>query len=215
MAFITNKWIGGSADWGASAANWSRGLPNSNSNVVISTPSVVTVSYGGGDNFTVHSLTVGNDVLDMTGGGLTIATTASFANGFTQTGGTLAAGGKVTVMGTGTLTGGAAEGKTAFVFDGTVALGNYTLGGATSLTNRKTTNLTAQIQLGDNTGVNATIDNEKGGVFDIAGDFGIGQGAASARFVNAGTWKRPPAPAPASSTSISPIPARSSSRPPG
>ena len=190
MAFTTDKWVGGSADWGASAANWSRGLPSSNSNVEISTPSVVTVSYSGGDNFTVHSLTVGNDVFDMSGGSLTITTTAGFADGFTQTGGVLQAGGAVTIAGTGTLTGGEAEGKTAFVFDGTVALGNYLLGGATSLENDKTTNLTGQITLGDNTGVNATIDNKKGGVFAIAGDFGISQGAASARFVNAGTLEK-------------------------
>jgi hypothetical protein len=191
MSFTTDKWIGtASADWGASRVNWSRGFPNSNSNVVIDTTAILTVSYGASDNFTVHSLTVGNDVFDMTGGSLTITTTARFANGFTQTGGTLTAGGAVTVRGTGTLTGGAVEGHTDFVFDGTVVLANYTLGGSTSLSNRKTTNLTGQITLGDNTGVNATIDNEKGGVFDIAGDFGISRGAATAKFINAGTLEK-------------------------
>jgi hypothetical protein len=44
--------------------------------------------------------------------------------------------------------------------------------------------------LGDNTGVNATIDNEKGGVFNIAGDFGISRGAATAKFINAGTLEK-------------------------
>jgi hypothetical protein len=191
MAFTTDKWIGtASADWGASSANWSRGLPNSNSNVVIDTTAVLTVSYSASDSFVVNSLTVGNDLFDMTGGSLTITTTASFANGFTQTAGTLTAGGTVTVAGTGTLTGGKAEGHTAFVFDGTVALANYTLGGASSLTNAKTTNLTGQITFGDNTGVNATIDNEKGAFFDIAGDFEIFQGAATATFINAGTLEK-------------------------
>jgi hypothetical protein len=134
---------------------------------VIDTTAVLTVSYSASDSFVVHSLTVGNDVFDMTGGSLTITTTASFADGFTQTGGTLTAGGEVTVAGTGTL-----------------------IGGATVLSNKKTTNLTGQITLGDNTGVNATIDNEKGGVFNIGVDFGIGQGAATALFVNAGTLEK-------------------------
>jgi hypothetical protein len=143
MAFTTDEWKGSSsADWGASSSNWSTGLPNSNSNVEIETPAVLTVSYSGSDDFVANSLTVGDDLFDMTGGSLTITTTASFADGFTQTGGTLTAGGKVTVTGTGTLTGGAAEGGTAFVFDGTVALANYLLGGSTSLSNEKTTNLT-------------------------------------------------------------------------
>jgi hypothetical protein len=191
MALTTDKWIGtSSADWGASSANWSRGLPNSNSNVVIDTTAVLTVTYSGSDIFVVHSLTVGNDIFDMTGGSLTITTTASFADGFTQTGGTLTAGGAVTVKGTGLLTGSLAEGKTAFVFDGTVTLNNYTLGGSTSLTNEKTTNLTGQVELGDNTGANATIDNNKSGVFDIGGDFGIGAGAATALFVNGGTLEK-------------------------
>jgi hypothetical protein len=193
MAFTTDTWKGtASADWGASTSNWSTGLPNSNSNVEIATTAVLTVTYSGSDTFVVNMLTVGDDIFDMTGGSLTITTTASFADGFTQTGGTLTAGGKVTVDGTGTLTGGAAEGHTAFVFDGTVALGNYTLGGATSLKNEKTTNLTGFVTLGDTTGVNATIDNEKGGVFNIGGDFGVAQGpgAATALFVNAGELEK-------------------------
>ena len=65
MALTTDKWIGtASADWGASSANWSRGLPNSNSNVVIDTTAVLTVSYSASDSFVVHSLTVGKDVFD-------------------------------------------------------------------------------------------------------------------------------------------------------
>ncbi len=194
MGITTDTWIGAaSADWGASSSNWSRGFPNSNNNVVINTKNALVITYNEGvtDNYTVNSLTVGNDSFEIFGGSLGITTTASFADGFTQTGGTLTAGGKVTVTGAGTLTGGSAEGKTAFVFDGTVALGgSYVLGGATSLSNKKTTNLTGQITLGDDTGVNATIDNEKGATFDIAGDFGITQGAATALFINAGTFEK-------------------------
>ena len=64
--FTTDKWIGtASADWGASKANWSTGQPpDSNSNVVIDTTAVLTVSYSASDSFVVHSLTVGKDVFD-------------------------------------------------------------------------------------------------------------------------------------------------------
>ncbi len=187
MALTTDHWIGtASADWGASSANWSAGFPTSDDNVVISTASVLTVSYSGSDSFTVHSLTAGRDLFDMSGGSLAITTTASFADGFTQTGGVFSAGGKVTVKG-GSLTGGSAEGKTDFAFDGSVALANYTLGGYSALTNFGTTDLTAGITLGDANGTGAKIDNEKGGVFDIGGDFGITLGAQTARFINAGT----------------------------
>ncbi len=187
MAFKTDNWIGTtSSDWGV-AANWSGGLPNSNSNVVINTANVLTVTFSGGDNYVVNSLKVGNDFFDMNGGSLTITTTASFADDFTQTGGVLTAGGAVTIAGAGTLTGGSSEGHTAFTISGTIALANYTLGGATVLNNAHTTNETGGIALGDNTGVGATINNEKGATFNIGGDYGISQGAATARFVNAGT----------------------------
>ena len=187
----TDSWVGtASADWGTSAANWSTGFPNSSNNVVIKTADVLTVSYSGGDTYFVNSLAVGNDGFDMSGGELTITTTASFADGFTQTGGILSAGGKVTISGAGTLTGGAAEGNTAFSVTGAIALANYTLGGATVLNNVATTNQTGQITLGDNTGIDATINNEKGATFDIAGDYGIAQGAATASFVNAGTLEK-------------------------
>ncbi len=182
----TDNWIGtASADWGTSAANWSTGFPTSNSNVHINTTNILTIGFGSGDNYIINSLTVGNDFFDMSGGNLTILGAASFADSFTQTGGTLSAGGAVTISGTGTLTGGAAEGKTTFTINGTIFLANYTLGGSTVLNNVKTTNETGQISLGDDTGVDATINNEKGATFAIAGDFGITQGAATARFINA------------------------------
>lgn len=188
---VTDTWIGKtSADWGASAANWSTGFPNSTNNVIVNTPTILTIGYSGGDAYVVNSLAVGNDFFVMTGGSLTILTTASFAEGFTQTGGVLSAGGAVTIAGAGTLTGGASEGNTAYSITGTIALANYTLGGSSVLNNAKTTNETGQITLGDNTGVNATINNKAGAVYNIAGDYGIGQGAATARFVNLGTFEK-------------------------
>jgi hypothetical protein len=191
MSLTTNKWIGTtSADWGANAANWSAGLPKSNDNVVIRTAAVLTVSYSGGDDYIVNSLTVGKDFFAMSGGSLTILTIASFADDFIQTGGSFTAGGAVTISGKGTLIGGSAEGATAFTISGAIVLANYTLGGATVLNNAKTVEETGQIALGDNTGTDATINNEKGAVFDIAGDFGIAQFAASARFINAGILEK-------------------------
>ena len=193
MAFKTDTWKlnspNATTDWGASSANWSTGFPGSNNDVVINTAAVQTIIYSSIDNATVHSLTVGNDVFEMTGGGLVITKNASFANGFTQTSGTLQAGGTVTVKGAAALTGGNTEGTTKLVFAGTVTLGSYTLGGATSLSNSKTTNLTNGINLGDANGVNATINNLKGGVFNIGGDFGI-NGQATAQFKNAGTFEK-------------------------
>lgn len=54
MALKTDNWIGAaSADWGASAANWSTGFPNSNNNVVINTSNVLTISYSGGDTYVI------------------------------------------------------------------------------------------------------------------------------------------------------------------
>ena len=55
MALTTDKWVGtASADWGASGANLSRGLPTSNSNVVIDATAVPTTTYSSpSDTFTI------------------------------------------------------------------------------------------------------------------------------------------------------------------
>ena len=183
----TDNWIGAaSADWGASAANWSAGFPVAASNVRINTAKVLTVTFSGIDHYTINSLTVGRDFFIMSGGNLTVKTTASFAHGFTQTGGTLTAGGAVTITGSATLAGGAAEGKTTFAVSGTTALGNYTLGGSSVLNNAGTVNETSQINMGDATGINATIRNEKGAAFNIGGDYGIRRSANTARLFNLG-----------------------------
>jgi hypothetical protein len=188
MALKTVSWIGGSADWGT-ASDWSNGaVPNSADNVKISTAAVLTVFYSGGDDSIVNSLTVGDDLFDMSGGSLAITTTASFGDGFTQTSGTFSAGGTVTISGTGTFNGYAAsEGNTVFDISGEIAMANYTLGGYTHLNNVATTNLTGGITLGDINGSGATINNEKGANFNITGDFGISQGNESAIFINAGS----------------------------
>jgi hypothetical protein len=183
----TDRWIGATgADWGASAANWSGGFPTSSSKVVINTASVLTIGFGFSDTFTVNSLTVGNDFFNMFGGSLTVSGAASFGKGFTQSGGTFTAGGAVTIKGAAKLIGGAAEGKTALTVSGATTLANYTLGGSAVLNNTGTTSQLGQVTLGDANGANARINNKAGGVFNILGDFGIGQGNATASFVNAG-----------------------------
>jgi hypothetical protein len=193
MAFKTVSWVGASADWGAAASNWSGAdFPTVNNNVVINRPAVV-VTYSASDTFTVNALTVlGTSGLDMTGGTLSITTTASFADGFTQTGGTLNVGGAVTVKGAGTLENGIALGGTAFSFDGNVMLANYTFTAAASFANKGTTTQNGQITV-QSFGVKAAIDNERGGFYQIAGDFGIGRGplpVSTATFINAGTLEK-------------------------
>ena len=59
-----------------------------------------------------------------------------------------------------------------------------------TLTNSSTINQTAAITLGDGSGVNATITNSAGDTYSIGGDYGILQGAASAKLVNAGTFQK-------------------------
>ncbi len=175
-------------DW-STAANWStKAVPTSASDVTINTVDLHTVTISGGAN-AVHSLTVGNDHFVMSGGSLEVLATASFANGFTQTGGALLAG-AVSITGPGVLTGGAAEGNTAFTVGGNIALANYTLGGAASIANSATLNQTGQITLGDNTGVGAAIQNAAGARYLIAGDFGVTEGAASATIVNHGLLEK-------------------------
>jgi hypothetical protein len=193
--FTTDTWIGtADADWGSSGGNWSTGFPTSNSNVVIDTTNALTIAYSSGDTYIVNSLTVGNDVFDMTGGSLTITKTASFADGFAQSAGILSAGGTVEITGDATFNSSngfaASEGHTVFDIGGEITLANYTLGGYTVLDNARTTNLTGGITLGDSNGDDATIDNKKGATFAITGDFGIAEGNTSAQFINTGTLEK-------------------------
>jgi fibronectin-binding autotransporter adhesin len=194
MAFTTDNWVGAAnADWGATSSNWSTGLPNSNNNVAINTAAVLTVTYSGSDGTTtVNALTVGNDVFAMNGGNLVITGNASFAGGFVQSGGTLTAR-AVTINGASTFNAlefANAEGSTAFTNNATLTMQSYTLGGGSVLNNKKTVNETNQITIGDSNGVNAKINNEKGAILNIGGDYGIGQGAGTAQFINAGTFEK-------------------------
>ena len=185
----TNNWkVDADGDW-STVADWSLGrLPNSGDAVTISTADVHSITHNGGSD-TIDKLTVGADFFSLGGGSLDILTTASFADGYTQTGGTLTVG-AISVTGPLKLLGGASEGATAFTVTGTTTLSSYTLGGASSLIVNTAANETGQITLGDATDVGAAIKTAAAGVYGIAGDFGIGQGASSATFTNGGTLEK-------------------------
>ncbi|HEY1709464.1 MAG TPA: hypothetical protein VGG10_14450 [Rhizomicrobium sp.] len=186
----TVKWnVDADGDWGT-ASNWSSGtLPNSNNAVLINTTDVHTVTYSGGTT-TVASLAVGTrDHFVLSGGSLNVLGAASFADGFTQSGGQFQAG-SASITGPGTLIGGSSAGNTAFTISGQIALANYAFDGASTLTNNAMTNQTGQITIGDQTGINATLTNSSSGTYKLAGDFNINGGAASAKFVNAGLFDR-------------------------
>jgi hypothetical protein len=206
-----------SGDFGV-ASNWSGGsLPTSLSNVTISTADIQTITFGSGDEFTVNSLTVGADNFDMNGGTMTVLTSASFAgeldltggtmtvttgatftDGLYQSDGTLQGTGTIAISGSNALTGGDAaqllggnaEGALQFPNNGTITIADYTFGGSTQLTNNGTVEETQSITLGDNSGIDATLDNESGASFNIAGDYSILRGVSSASLVNAGTFSK-------------------------
>jgi hypothetical protein len=172
-------------DW-SNAANWSDdAVPNSNDNVLIATSSVQTITYGTGST-TINELSVGNDHFVIAGGSLEILTTATFNDGYVQTGGTIEDG-SIKILKSGTLTGGSATGSTVFNIAGGIALADYTLAGSAVMNNNGIAHQTGQIVVGDDTGVDATINNLSAGTYQIAGDYGIYTGAASAVFDNAGT----------------------------
>ena len=188
MTTADNWNVDADGDW-SNAANWSTGkLPTSNNTVTISTADVHTITHDSGSDV-IDKLTVGQDFFQLNGGSLQILTTASFADGYTQNGGVLTTG-AVSVTGPLALAGGSSEGSTAFTINGVTTLDNYTLGGSSVLNVASTADQTGAITLGDATGVNAEVSNASGSTYDIAGDFGIAQGAASASFVNAGTLEK-------------------------
>ena len=179
--------VNADGDWDT-AADWSTGIvPDSNNNVVINTTSIHTITHNGGSD-TIGNLNVGNDHFILNGGTLAVTNGASFGLDYQQYGGLLTGADAIYVTGVGDLLGGSAQGTLSFLISGVIALGNYTLGGSDTLSNSATVNQTAGITLGDATGVNATISNT--GAYNIAGDYGVSQGAASAALDNTGTLSK-------------------------
>jgi hypothetical protein len=81
------SWIvNAGGDW-STAADWTGGvLPNSGDAVTISTTTVQSITHNSGSDI-IDKLTVGQDLFSLGGGSLDILTSASFADGYTQTGG--------------------------------------------------------------------------------------------------------------------------------
>jgi uncharacterized lipoprotein NlpE involved in copper resistance len=183
-----NTWkVNADGDW-ATVADWSLGrLPDSADAVTISTTNIHYITHSTGSDI-IDRLVVGADYFTLSGGSLDILTAASFADGYTQTGGVLTVG-AVSITGAASLLGGASEGAASFTVTGNTSLSNYTLGGGSLFTVSATANETGQITLGDTTGVGAKIKTLAAGVYDIGGDFGI-LGANSAMFTNAGTLEK-------------------------
>jgi hypothetical protein len=123
---------------------------------------------------------------------------ATFTDGYYQDGGTLYGTGAIAISGSNAQTGGQAaqfldgnaEGALQFTNNGTMTIANYTFGGATQFANKSVLDESGGITLGDATAIDATINNATGATFDIAGDYGISEGAISANFVNAGTLEK-------------------------
>jgi fibronectin-binding autotransporter adhesin len=185
---VTNSWSADiSGDW-ATAADWSLGLPVSSQAVLISTANIRAITHDSGTDI-VASLTVGQDIFAMNGGSLSVLGTASFADGYDQNGGVFQAA-SLAVTGTAELLGGAITGSTTVSATGSIVIGNFAIDGSAVASNAATIDETAQVTVGDVTGIDATINNKLGGVYDFAADTGIGAGAVSASFVNAGTLEK-------------------------
>lgn len=213
----TIKWrLDVSGDW-ANVVNWTPGrLPNSADDVGINTSATHTVTHSTGAD-TVHTLGVGTGVFAVTGGSLSITSTSSFANRLTVSGGTLALGGAAaaanftqsggTVAGAGTLTvGGAATftsnllqtGAGATVLQGasTFSGGDFGLDGGRILENQGAFTLTGSgvVLLGANPfGADlggGKLKNDAGGTIDIQGTNQILASAGVTSFTNAGTLRK-------------------------
>ena len=183
MATSVTWTVNADGDW-ATSANWSTGtVPDSTDNVTISTSSFHTITHDTG-NDTINQLTVGNDLFVLSSGSLNVLTTASFADGFHQSGGTFSAG--VVAVHGGVLTGGSTTGTTTLDAYATTAISNYMVAGSAIYYDLNVTNQTGQITVGDSTGANARIHIASAAKYNITGDYGISNGATSAEILNSG-----------------------------
>ena len=98
MPTPTIHWaVDAAGDW-ATAADWNlHRLPNSTDDVSIDTAHAHFITHSTGTDI-VHTLTVGNDFFTVSGGSLTIKSTASFAHQLKVSGGTLKFDGAATTV---------------------------------------------------------------------------------------------------------------------
>ncbi len=218
MTTPTISWaLDGDGNW-SNADDWSLArLPNSTDDVAINTPHLHTVTFSTG-SATIHSLTVGaNSRLLMSGGLLRWAFTSSFGNlltvsggtlapdatttvaAFSQSGGTLAGSGSMTVFGAATFTGTSlqtARGQT--VLDGASTFSGFQLclDGGRTLENHGTFTVTGSgnIKLGFNPfGASlggATLKNDAGATLNLEGVNFITSSSGVTAFNNPGLLER-------------------------
>jgi len=100
----------------ATSIDWSpNGTPTSGSDVTISTPDFHTITYTStSGTLSINSITVGNDLLKVTGGALTLTMGGTFGQGLSVAGGTLTLGsGSTTSIATNLTTSGAGSSRSA------------------------------------------------------------------------------------------------------
>ncbi len=211
--------VDANGDW-ATTADWTpHRLPNSTDDVAIDTAGVRVVTHSTGTS-TVHSLAVGNDIFTVSAGSLTVNSTASFAILLSVSGGTMRFGGAATaarfsqsggtVAGLGTLT---VTGQTTFastlretgagrtVLKGDSTMNNgalFGVDGGRTVENQGffTVTRSADIVLGRNPfGANnggGTLKNDAAGTIDMQGDNNQIESIVGSvtRFINAGTLEK-------------------------
>lgn len=182
-AATTDSWaVNAGGDW-KDSTDWTTGaVPGSGNDAVIGTASVQQITYTSADKSIVNSLTVGQDMFAMSGGTLNILTSASFADGLQQSGGTLQ-GGMISLMGNSRFTGGSITGSASLANSGSATLSAYAIYDAATLTNTGTVNQTGTIKLGNMSGTGAAIINEAG-VYDLTANVNITAVVATASFTN-------------------------------
>lgn len=204
----------------STAADWNLSrLPNSVDDVAINTVHLHTVTHGSGSD-SIHTLTVGNDNLTVSGGALRVVSTASFAHvltvsagslifdgaataaSFTQSHGTVSGNGSLSVTGAANFTGSLLQtspGSTVLHGVSTLsgAGAQFGLDGGRTLENAGILNLTGTTQLvlgfnpfGTSLG-GATLRNDAGATLDIQGSgLAISRGTGATTFSNAGTFEK-------------------------
>jgi hypothetical protein len=211
----TISWKNNADGTWATAADWSTGvLPGAADTAVLSSASAHTVTHDATTNDTITSLIATSDTLAMTGGSLTIKSTATLGAGLTENNGVLTFDGASTIAGRFSFTGGtviAGSGAT-LTATGPVVLaggviegpGKFATTGSTSITaasfldvslgwiNSGTVADGAQLNLDYPSGAGAvSITNTATGVFDFTADgnpFDIYSTAAT--FTNAGVLSK-------------------------
>jgi hypothetical protein len=166
--------VGG--DW-SNTADWNPArLPGSLDDVLINTQHLAVITYDGNTlgSGTIHSLTVENDGLLISGGSLTISNGASFLREFTVNGATLATGGTTTLPDLGV---GGTSNWAAIVENGALWQNSGTVNDA-------------GVIIFENGA--STIDNGAGAVFNLTtNDSNINKyGATAGTFTNEGTLEK-------------------------